>query len=132
MVAESSSATTAVPQVVQAYLSAWKHKDAEAMGRCVHAGVSFKGPMSESQGRDAFVEGSKRMFPLLREHRLRSILASSDRAMFTYDFVCAEPIGVCRSAEVVTFKDGLIGSVEIFFDARPFEKLMQPQGLPRT
>ena len=130
--AESSFATTAVPQVVQTYLNAWKHKDAEAMGRCVHAGLSFRGPMSESQGRDAFVEGSKRMFPLLREHWLRSILASSDQAMFTYDFVCAEPVGVCRTAEAVTVKDGLIGSVEIFFDARPFEKLMQAQGSPRT
>jgi len=47
--------------------------------------------------------------------------------MFVYDFVCAEPIGVCRTAEFVTLKDGLIGSLEIFFDPRPFEKLMQSQ-----
>jgi ketosteroid isomerase-like protein len=122
-----SAETTSAPQVVQTYLDAWKHKDADAIGRCVHSDVSFKGPMSESRGRDAFVEGAQRMFPLLREHRVRSIVAAKDQAMFVYDFVCAEPIGACRTAEFVTLKDGLIGSVEIFFDARPFEKLMQSQ-----
>src|SRR5262245_26014246 len=128
MSTESTAATTSAQQVVHTYLDAWRHKDADALGRCVHSDVSFRGPMSESRGRDAFVDGAKKMFPLLREHRVRSILAGNDHAMFVYDFVCAEPIGVCRTAEFVTLKDGLIGSVEIFFDGRPFEKLMQSQG----
>jgi len=68
-----------------------------------------------------------RMFPLLQEHRVRSLLTNGGRAMFVYDFVCAEPIGVCRTAELVTLRDGLIASVEIFFDPQPFEKLMQSQ-----
>ena len=97
------------------------------MRTCVHSDMSFRGPLTGSRGREAFVDGAKRMFPLLREHRVRSILAGDDQAMFVYDFVCAEPIGVCRTAEFVTLKDGLIGSLEIFFDPRPFEKLMQSQ-----
>ncbi len=36
-------------------------------------------------------------------------------------------IGVCRTAELMTFKDGLISGIELFFDARPFEKLRQSQ-----
>jgi hypothetical protein len=127
MSTESSAVTTSAQQVVQTYLDAWRHKNADAMGRCVHSDVSFRGPLSESREREAFVDGAKRMFPLLREHRVRSILMGNDQAMFVYDFVCTEPIGVCRTAEFVTLKDGLIGSVEIFFDARPFEKLMPSQ-----
>jgi hypothetical protein len=34
----------------------------------------------------------------------------------------AEPIGVCRAAALMTFKDGLIVRNEIFFDPRPFVK----------
>ena len=113
--------------LVNKYLEGWKTKDANAIAACVHPEVTFTGPMSTSQGRDAFVAGAARMFPMLREHRVRSILTNRDQAMFVYDFVCIEPIGVCRTAEFVTLQDGLIGSVEIFFDARPFEKLMQSQ-----
>jgi hypothetical protein len=34
--------------------------------------------------------------------------------MFVYDFICADPVGVCRTAEFVTLEDGLIACVEIF------------------
>ena len=40
----------------------------------------------------------------------------------SYDFVCVEPIGVCRTSELITVKEGFIGDVELFFDARPVEK----------
>ena len=42
--------------------------------------------------------------------------------MLTYDMNFAEPIGVCRAAALMTFKDGLIMRNEIFFEARPFAK----------
>ena len=47
---------------------------------------------------------------------------SEDQAMLTYDMDFAEPIGVCRAAALMTFKDGLIARSELFFDARPFGK----------
>jgi hypothetical protein len=34
----------------------------------------------------------------------------------------AEPIGVCRAAALMTFKDGLIVRNELFFDASPFKR----------
>ena len=45
--------------------------------------------------------------------------------MFAYDFVCEPPIGVCRTAELITFEDGLVKTIELFYDARPFEQLIQ-------
>jgi hypothetical protein len=47
--------------------------------------------------------------------------------MFAYDFVCRDPIGVCRTAELVRFQDGLIRDIELFFDARPFEAMQRTQ-----
>jgi hypothetical protein len=52
---------------------------------------------------------------------------SGDRAMFAYDFICRDPIGVCRTAELVRFQDGLIRDIELFFDARPFEAMQRAQ-----
>jgi hypothetical protein len=42
--------------------------------------------------------------------------------MLTYDAEFGEPIGICRTAVLMTFKDQLIERLELFFDARPFEK----------
>jgi hypothetical protein len=42
--------------------------------------------------------------------------------MLTYDMDFGEPIGVCRTAALLTFRDGLIARNELFFDARPFAK----------
>ena len=117
----SASAT----KVVNQYIAAWKNKDADAIAACLDRDVHFKGPMAETKGREPFVAASRRMFPLLQDYRVRSVFVDGDHAMFVYDFVCVEPIGVCRTAELVTVKDGLIASSEIFFDARPFEKLAQ-------
>ncbi|MCL4394145.1 MAG: hypothetical protein M1482_04950 [Chloroflexi bacterium] len=56
----------------------------------------------------------------------QSQFASGDQVMFTYDFVCQEPIGNCRTAELLTFKSGLISRSELFFDTAPFAKAAKP------
>ena len=111
----------------EAYLKAWDKKDIEAIAKYLHSEVHFVGPMTETTGKEKFLQSAKRMFGLLKRLEVRSKFASGDQAIFTYDFICTDPIGVCRTAELITFKDGLIGRIELFFDARPFEKLMQSQ-----
>jgi len=119
----ASTLTASTLEVTHEYLAAWQRKDADAIAAHVHTHVHFKGPMTELQGREPFIAACKRMFPMLKEYRVRSVAATEDRAIFVYDFVCVEPIGLCRTAELITVKDGLIRDVELFFDARPFEKL---------
>jgi ketosteroid isomerase-like protein len=118
--APAAPSTTVAATIVNEYLAAWKRKDADAIGACVHPRVHFKGPLSESTGREAFVAGVERMLPVLREHRLRSAVTDGNDAMFVYDFVCVDPIGACRTAERVAIEDNLITDVEVFFDPRPF------------
>jgi hypothetical protein len=111
----------------EAYLQAWDKKDLEAIAKYLHPEIHFVGPMTEVTGKEKFLQSAKRMFPILKALKVRSKFASGDQAMFAYAFVCENPIGVCRTAELMTFQDGLISKIELFFDARPFEKLMQSQ-----
>jgi ketosteroid isomerase-like protein len=111
----------------EAYLQAWHRKDISEIAKHLHPDVSFIGPMTQVTGKEPVLESSKKIFRLLQKLNVRSIFSSGDQVMAAYDFVCAEPIGVCRTAELLTFKDGLISGIELFFDARPFEKLMQSQ-----
>jgi hypothetical protein len=110
-----------------AYLDAWSRKDLDGIAIHLHPDVHFKGPMQELNGREAILVSSKRVFPLLERLDVRGKFVSGDRAMFAYDFVCHDPIGVCRTAELVRFQDGLIRDIELFFDARPFEAMQRAQ-----
>jgi hypothetical protein len=44
-------------------------------------------------------------------------------AMLAYDGDFGDPIGICRTAALLTFKDNLIIRIELFFNARPFGSL---------
>ena len=110
-----------------AYMDAWSRKDLEEIGALLHANVRFKGPMQELNGREAVLAASKKIFPLLDKFIVRQQLVSGERAMFAYDFVCHPPIGLCRTAELIQFEDGLIRETELFFDARPFEAFQKAQ-----
>jgi len=110
-----------------AYLDAWSRKDLDGITVHLHPNVHFKGPMQEFNGCEATLASAKRVFPLLERLDVRAKFVAGDRAMFVYDFVCRAPIGVCRTAEMVRFQDGLICDIELFFDARPFEALQRAQ-----
>jgi ketosteroid isomerase-like protein len=114
---------TDVLAVGQAYLKAWDRRDVSEISKYLHPDVQFLGPMNEVSGKEAVLQSTKRVLPMLQGVKVRSQFASGDQALFTYDFVCAEPINVCRTAELMTFEDGLIRRIELFYDARPFEAL---------
>jgi len=119
--------TTSIEAASAAYLDAWARKDLEGIAARLHPDVHFMAPMQELNGRDAVLASAARVFPLLERFETRAKFVSRDRAMFAYDFICREPIGVCRTAELVGFEDGLIREIELFFDARPFEAFQRAQ-----
>jgi len=113
-------------KLAEAYLASWQRKDWQGIGEHLHPNVHFKGPMSETTGKEAFLAAAQRIFPILQSLTVRFTFAAGDRAVAIYDFNCSAPIGVCRTAELITFQDGLISGVELFFDARPFDARPKP------
>jgi ketosteroid isomerase-like protein len=106
----------------EAYYRAMNDKDAGGVARHLHPDVQFVGPMATLAGKDAVLEAAKRFMSLIKEIRIQAELASEDQVMLTYDGDFGEPIGICRTAVWMTLRDDLIARIEIFFDARPFEK----------
>lgn len=119
--------TTSIQSQANSYIDAWARKDLNAIEAHLHPQVHFKGPMQELQGRDAVLAATKQIFPLLQRMDIRARFVDGARAMFAYDFVCGEPIGVCRTAELVQFDGTLIRDIELYFDARPFEAMQRAQ-----
>jgi hypothetical protein len=103
------------------YMDAWKRKDLTTIAACLHPELHFLGPMLETQSKQAFLDSTARILPALVRFEPRATFVARDRAMFAYDFVARDPIGLCRTAELVMLRDGLIARIELFYDARPFE-----------
>jgi SnoaL-like domain len=106
----------------EAYYKAMNDKDLSGMARHLHPDIRLVTPMEQLTGKEAVLEAAKRLLPLINSIKVHAKFGSEDQAMLTYDMNFAEPIGVCRAAVLMTFKDGLIVRNEIFFDARPFAK----------
>jgi hypothetical protein len=111
----------AIAAACAAYMDAWARKDIAGIGRHIHPDVHFLGPMLDTQGRDAFLRSSERIFLMLERIVLRGTFIAGEQAMFAYDFICRPPIGLVRTGELVDFDGVLIRRIELFYDARPFE-----------
>jgi ketosteroid isomerase-like protein len=105
-----------------AYYKAMADKDLTSMARHLHPDVRLITPMEELTGKEAVLEAAKRLLPLINSIKVHATFGSEDKAMLTYDMDFPAPVGVCRAAALMTFRDGLIMRNEIFFDARPFNK----------
>jgi len=117
--------STTIESHCASYLDAWSRKDIDAIAALVHPQVRFKAPMQELEGRDAYVNATRRVLPLLIRIDVRGQFVSGDHAVLIYNFVCLPPIDISRTAEMVRFQDGLIRETELFFDARPFEAVQK-------
>jgi ketosteroid isomerase-like protein len=105
-----------------AYYKAMADKDVPGMARHLHPEVRLVTPMEELTGKEAVLEAAKRLLNFIKSIKVHAKFGSEDQAMLTYDMDFGEPIGVCRAAALMTFKDGLIVRNELFFDASPFKR----------
>ncbi|MDB6081062.1 MAG: hypothetical protein JWO53_334 [Chlamydiia bacterium] len=105
-----------------AYYQAMGSQDLTTMEKCLHPEVQFIGPMAEMKGKEAVLEAAKRFCSMITKVTIRAQFGSNDQAMLAYDMDCPAPIGIFRAATLMTFKDSLIVRLELFYDARPFEK----------
>lgn len=103
------------------YYQAMQAKNADAMASCLHPSIRFIGPLSVMEGKDMIVGALKNfVLPMFNAMSMRSLCSSDDKVMVSYNLECDEPIGALRIAALLSFKEGFISEMELFFDARPF------------
>ena len=107
----------------EAYYQAMNDKNLAGVAGYLHSDVEFVSPMANLSGKEAVLEAAKRFVSLIKGIRVRAKFGSELQAILAYDADFGEPIGTCHTAVLMTFEDGLIARIELFFDARPFEKM---------
>ena len=104
-----------------AYYRGFEQKDPDAIARHLHPDVRFKGPLAELTGKAAVAEAAKRLSTILRGITFRAQFAAGQQVMLAYDLHCLEPIGLQPAAVLMSFRDGLIAELQLYYDPRPFE-----------
>jgi hypothetical protein len=110
-------------EIAEEYIAALKRKDLHGIAKLIHCDIELTSPVTKVSGSENFLATVERLLPLVTDIRLRATFANERQAMLVYDFVFHPPVGIARAANLMTFQEHQIRSVELFLDPRPFENL---------
>jgi hypothetical protein len=122
--------STNVLELGEAYFDALNQKDISRISALVDPAIKFKMPLGEYLNRENFLSAVQRMLISSRTVRLKSKFASDNQGMFIYEIQFNDPVGTVKAASLMTVEGDKIKEIEVFFDARPFEKLAGPSSPP--
>lgn len=105
--------------IAEAYYTAWGEKDIASMERFLHPDAQLITPLEETAvlGKEAILEKLKKGATFFKALTIRSKFGSGDQTMLVIDLDFPAPAGNLRSASLMTFQEGLITRIELFFDA---------------
>jgi predicted SnoaL-like aldol condensation-catalyzing enzyme len=112
--------------VFNAYLDAFTSGDLDRAYALIADDFVFEGPMLQSEGKAAFVEGSGGLQPIVRGHKLLRQFVDGDEVCSIYDFGVETPAGSgsVTMAEWNVVRDGRLASARLVFDTAAFAALM--------
>ena len=110
----------------EAFLNAFNEKDISRITAMVHPEIRLRSPINEASNRESYLAVVRRLLVNIKGLRIRSKFASGNQAVFTYDMNYNEPIGLVPAALLMTFEGDKIKDLEVYYDARPFEKVSAP------
>jgi ketosteroid isomerase-like protein len=106
-----------------AYYTAMKEKDIASVAQHLHPDVQFSGPLSQMNGKETVLTAIKGFMSFFKTLEIRAKFSSESQAVIVYDVEFPTAIGHMPSVALLTFKEGLIAKIELFFDGRPFDKI---------
>jgi len=97
-------------------------RDIEGIKGYLHPDVEFKGPLVSLKGREAVLDATKNFMNTFKSLTVRAKIGSDNQAMIVYDVdvPCISPSFF--GASHLSFQDGLIRKIELYFDGSRFEK----------
>jgi len=105
--------------IAEAYYTAMVAKDIGGLEKYLHPNVQLIAPLATGNGKKSVLEAFTKAVSFFKTLTIRAKFASGNQAMLVYDVDLPKPIGKSSSAVLMTFQEGLIIKIELFYDARP-------------
>lgn len=101
-----------------AYYRALGEKNMEGVKRCLHPEVQFTDPQETVIGREAVLKAAEGFTGIFKTLTIRAKFGSEDQAMIVYDVEFPGVAKKLQAASLLTFKEGLISKIELFYDSK--------------
>lgn len=106
----------------EAYYTLVGERNVEGIKKYLHSDVEFLSPLATSKGKEAVVKATTGFMNTFKSLSIRAKFGADDQAMIVYD---VDIPGIAKDfpgASLLTFRDGLIVRIELFFDASQFRQ----------
>lgn len=97
-------------------------KNVEALRRYLHADVELHGPLAVLKGREAVLEATSNFMKVFKSLKIRTKFGKGDQAMVVYDVDIPGIASHFPGASLLTFRDGSIARIELFYDGSRFQE----------
>jgi hypothetical protein len=108
--------------IAEAYYTAIREKNKDSVSKYLHSDIHFKGPMAEAGGKEPVLKIIQNFSNAILDLNIRAKFESGNQAMLAYDVSFPEPVGMVRGAVLMTFQEGLISTIELFYDSKIAEQ----------
>lgn len=108
------------------YLDRFTSGDIDGAGGLLTDDFSFHGPMLQSEGRAAFLDGASGLGPIVRGYEMLRQWGDEGEVCSVYDFKIETPAGAgaITMAEWSTVREGKLASSRVIFDTAAMAALM--------
>ena len=110
--------------IAQTFYTAFGEKNVESMEKYLHPDVQLITPLSNLQGKEAYLEAVKSFMAFFKALSIRATFGEGDQAVVVYDLDCSGGIGKTSGVALMTFQEGMITRNELFHDTSPYTKIM--------
>jgi hypothetical protein len=122
------SQSQASGKVAEAYLTAMRSRNIEALGNTLHPDLHVVGPAGEVHNRASFLETMRNVSAHLESVDVAARVASGNQSFYMFNLVMAAPAAPLRTAHLLTHhEDGQIKKIEIVADKADFHTYLQNQ-----
>lgn len=100
-------------------------KNSQGVEKYLHPEVKLKGPLASLQGKKAVLEASQNYMKMLSSLKIRTAMASEDQVCVVYDIQIPNLVKDFPASVLMTFKEGLVVQLDLFYDATPFKEMRE-------
>lgn len=109
--------------VAEEYYKLVGEKNKEGIKKYLHPDVELYGPLANLKGKEAVIEAVCNFMQAFNSLTIRAKFGAGDQAMIVYD---TDIPGIAKEfpgASLLSFHEGLIARIELFFDGSRFKEM---------
>ena len=104
----------------EAYYTLLGEKNLEGVKKYLHADVEFFGPLAALKGKQAVVEANNNFMKMFNSLKIKTKFGGENQAVVFYEVDIPGIATNFPGVSLLSFKDGLITKIELFYDGTPF------------